>query len=139
MQKKLTIKNDINQLQLVSEFLELVGEEWGLDIELIWNLNLVLEEAVSNIIFYAYPGEVDQKIDITLTIEGNVLEIVLADSGRAFDPTLKKEPDISLPPEQREIGGLGIFLVRKLMGEVTYYRTNGRNILTMRKELLTVE
>lgn len=139
MQKKLTIKNDINQLQLVSEFLELVGEEWELDIELIWNLNLVLEEAVSNIIFYAYPGEVDQKIDITLTIEGNVLEIVLADSGRAFDPTLKKEPDISLPPEQREIGGLGIFLVRKLMGEVTYYRTNGRNILTMRKELLTVE
>lgn len=139
MQKKLTIKNDINQLQLVSEFLELAGEEWELDIELIWNLNLVLEEAVSNIIFYAYPGEVDQEIDIILTIESNVLEIVLADSGRAFDPTLKKEPDISLPPEQREIGGLGIFLVRKLMSEVTYYRINGRNMLTMRKELLTVK
>ncbi len=135
MQKTLRIKNDIHELSTVSRFLEEAGEEWGLGTAFMMSLNLVVEEAVSNIIFYAYKGEVRDAVDISLVREGGELVVTLVDHGVAFDPTLRNDPDITLSVEDRPIGGLGIFLVKKIMDEVSYRRVDDRNIFVMKKRI----
>lgn len=136
MQKTLRIKNDIGQLSVVSQFLEETGEELGLSTAFVMSLNLVLEEAVSNIIFYAYAGKNEEDgVDITLTLEQGMLTAVVRDHGIPFDPTSREDPDIMLAVEERPIGGLGIFLIKKIMDEVSYHREDGQNIFVMRKRI----
>ena len=101
MQKTLRIKNDIHELSMMNEFLEEAGEELGLSTAFMMSLNLVMEEAVSNIIFYAYKGDVEDAVDISLVREGGELIVTLIDHGIAFDPTLRKDPDITLSAEDR--------------------------------------
>ena len=137
MQKTLLLKNDIHELSTMNQFLEEAGEEMGLGPALVMSLNLVMEEAVSNIIFYAYEKDsvVEDAVDITMTLEDNILSIVLKDHGVAFDPTAKEDPDITLSAEDRQIGGLGIFLIKKIMDDVSYERTEGQNIFIMKKNI----
>lgn len=134
MQKTLRIKNDIHELSMMNQFLEEAGEELGLSTAFMMSLNLVMEEAVSNIIFYAYKGDVEDAVDISLVREGGEL-IALIDHGIAFDPTLRKDPDITLSAEDRPIGGLGIFLIKKIMDEVSYQRVDERNVFIMKKKI----
>ena len=103
--------------------------------ELNFNLNLVLEEAVSNVILYAYSKEVQKEINLLANISDNNLIFVLTDSGKEFDPTKVPDADVTLSAEEREIGGLGIFLIRQIMDTVEYQRIDGKNVLTMRKQL----
>ena len=98
MQKTLRIKNDIHELSMMNQFLEEAGEELGLSTAFMMSLNLVMEEAVSNIIFYAYKGDVEDAVDISLVREGGELIVTLIDHGIAFDPTLRKDPDIASEP-----------------------------------------
>ena len=137
MQKVLCIKNDIHELNTLTQFLEEVGDELGLSPGLVMNLNLVLEEAVSNIIFYAYPKDtvVEEAVTLTLTCEQDELLICLKAHRIAFDPTQKEDPDLTLSAEERPIGGLGIFLIRQLMDEVTYRREGDCNLFTMKKRI----
>lgn len=136
MYKMLSIKNEISELPLVNRFLEKVGEECCFSSALLMNLTLVMEEAVSNIIFYAYRKEdKGQQIDIALSFEWGVLTVTLTDTGMAFDPTAKKDPDITLSVEERPVGGLGIFLIKKIMDEVTYTREGERNVFVMKKRI----
>ena len=133
MQWKLTIRNEMQELERVNDFLQGIGETLGIDSELMMNLQLVMEEAVSNVIFYAH--EKDEKADITIEAEskGCELTFVLIDGGRAFDPTKKDTANIDVHPAHREIGGLGIFIMKQIMDEVTYRRHDGKNILKMMK------
>jgi anti-sigma regulatory factor (Ser/Thr protein kinase) len=103
--------------------------------ELNFNLNLVLEEAVSNVILYAYGKEEQKEISLVAQSCDNNLVFVLTDSGTEFDPTKVPDADITLSAEEREIGGLGIFLIRQIMNTVEYQRIDGKNVLTMRKQL----
>lgn len=120
----------------MNRFLEETVETFGLSDPLRMNLNLVLEEAVSNILFYAYKKEdKDKNVRISIALEGDLLTIVLTDTGPFFDPTTRKDPDVSLSAEERPIGGLGIFLIKKMMDEVAYKREKGRNVFTMRKKI----
>lgn len=137
MQKTLRIKNDIQELSSMNSFIEEAGEELGLSASFCMSLNLVMEEAVSNIIFYAYEKDrvVDDAVDISLEREGDRLRVVLSDHGIAFDPTAREEPDITLSVEERPIGGLGIFLIKKIMDSVVYRREGGRNVLIMTKTI----
>lgn len=136
MQRTLVIKNDINELVVMNRFLDETAETFGLSDPLRMNLNLVLEEAVSNILFYAYKKEEkDKNVRISIALEGDLLTIVLTDTGPFFDPTARKDPDVSLSAEERPIGGLGIFLIKKMMDEVMYKREQGRNVFTMRKKI----
>ena len=137
MQKVLCIKNDIHELSSLTQFLEEVGDELGLSPGLVMNLNLVLEEAVSNVIFYAYPKDaiVEEALTLTLTCEDDELTICLKDDGIAFDPTQKEDPDLTLSAEERPIGGLGIFLIRQLMDEVSYQREGDCNLFIMKKRI----
>jgi serine/threonine-protein kinase RsbW len=135
MRKQLKLKNQIGELARVNQFIEELGDELGLDMELQMNLNLVMEEMVSNIIFYAYPEGSVADIDVTAESNGNELILVLSDQGKAFDPTLKDDADPNVNPALRDIGGMGIFIVKNIMNEVTYQRLAGKNLLTMRKNI----
>lgn len=135
MTEKLILENEVSQLIVLNDFLEKTGEKFGMSEERIQALNLVLEEAVSNVIFYAYPEESGRQIEVTMAVKEGVLEVVVRDSGRPFDPTARQQPDVGLAPDEREIGGLGIFLIRRIMDRVAYRRENGENVLTMEMEL----
>jgi anti-sigma regulatory factor (Ser/Thr protein kinase) len=135
MEKKLILQNEVAEISKLAIFIEELGEEFGLSPDLVFNLNLVLEEAVSNVILYAYPKEEHQTISLIARKKDNQLIFVLTDSGKEFDPTQAPDADITLSAEDRPIGGLGIFLIRQIMNTVEYQRIEGKNVLTLGKEL----
>lgn len=135
MRKTLIIQNEINELNKLAQFIEELGDELQLAPDLIFNLNLVLEEAVSNIILYAYPKQMGKEISVQVDFSGQSLIFTLTDAGKPFDPTQAAEADITLSAEERPIGGLGIFLIKQIMNEVEYQRVEGRNVFTLKKDL----
>ena len=133
MRKELRIKNQISELEKVAQFVEEIGEELGLSMELQMNLNLVMEEMVTNVIFYAYPEGEEADIELLAKSDGKELTFVLSDQGKEFDPTAKDDADLDVNPADRELGGMGIFIVKNIMNKVTYQRLEGKNLLTMTK------
>ncbi len=103
-------------------------------LKIINSVCVAMEEVFVNIAHYAYPeggGTVKISVDINESARTAIFTVI--DSGIAFDPLKKSDPDITLPAEQRKIGGLGIFIVKKTMDSLGYTRENGENILTMTK------
>jgi len=135
-ERHLILHNDIQQIPQLAEFVEAVADLAHLDVGLTMSLNLALEEAVSNVIMYAYPKGSDGLVELEAIIRKGSMEFILSDNGTPFDPTAAPEADITLDVEDRPIGGLGIFLVRNIMDEVKYNRSDdGKNILSMTKKL----
>ncbi len=97
-------------------------------------IEVSLEELFVNIAHYAYP-EGNGWAEIRAGVEGGIVAVTLIDGGIPFDPLAKPDPDMTVPAEERPIGGLGIFMVKKKMDEMTYERKDGRNILTIRKRI----
>ena len=116
--------------------METVGGLARLSSSVTMSLNLALEEAVTNVILYAYPEGADGLVDVEAIIRKDEVQFIITDSGKPFDPTAAPEADITLDVEDRPIGGLGIFLVRNIMDSVRYERLDGKNILTMSINLL---
>lgn len=135
MEKSILLANDIAEISKLNQFIEEIGDEFSLAPDLVFNLTLVMEEAVVNVINYAYPKEEHEKIYVSARLNGGSIIMVIADNGKEFDPTLAPEADITLSAEERPIGGLGIFLIRNIMNEVKYERIEGKNILTLEKKL----
>ena len=135
MEKSIVLANDISEIGRLNEFVEEIGQDFSLSPEVIFNLNLVLEEAVVNIINYAYPKEEHERIYLSAKLREGSIVLVLTDTGKEFDPTMAPEADITLSADEREIGGLGIFLIRQIMNEVKYERIEGKNVLTLEKKL----
>lgn len=135
MEKSIVLANDISEISRLNEFVEAIGEEFSLAPDVTFNLNLVLEEAVVNIINYAYPKEEHEKIYLSAHLHNGSIVLVLTDTGKEFDPTMVPDADITLSADERQIGGLGIFLIRQIMNEVKYERIEGKNILTLEKKL----
>jgi serine/threonine-protein kinase RsbW len=133
MRKEICIRNKVSELEKVAQFIEEIGEELGLSMELQMNLNLVMEEMVTNVIFYAYPQDEEADIELLAKSDGKELTFVLSDQGKEFDPTAKEDADLDVNPAERELGGMGIFIVKNIMNKVTYQRLEGKNLLTMTK------
>ena len=131
----LTLHNNVQEASLLAPFIETIATENGLDHSLTMELNLAVEEAVVNVMEYAYPQGETGEVTIEVSLADGKLDINIIDSGSPFDPTQKSDPDTSLPVEERSIGGLGIFLVRQVMDTVSYRRDNGKNILTFTKNI----
>ena len=98
-------------------------------------LNLALEEAVVNVMNYAYPQGTVGDINIEAKGDDNLLEFIISDTGTPFNPTAQAGVDTALSAEERPIGGLGIHLVRQIMDSVSYERIDNRNVLTLRKNI----
>ena len=135
LSQSIVIKNRVSEMKRCSEFIKTVTEQLGIEPTLAGKLRLAVEEAVVNVIDYAYPMEINGKIEIGIQSDGETLRVIIRDSGVAFDPTAKEKTDVSLSAEERPIGGLGILLVRELMDSINYERINGENILTLTKKI----
>ena len=132
---RMMFHNDIKQVSRLEGWLETVSRELECPESLIPSLNLALEEAVTNVILYAYPKGIYGPVELDASREGDSLKFVLSDSGKPFDPTARPDADINASLEDRQIGGLGIHLVRSIMDAVSYEYRDGRNILTMTKNI----
>jgi len=128
----LTVQATDENLDKVLSFVEAKMEEMECSFKQINQVALALEEAYVNVAHYAYTD--GGLASIELQQDGNVLTITLIDSGKPFDPLSKDEPDITLDAQDRQIGGLGIFLIKKVMTSVSYERKDNQNILTMVKD-----
>ena len=133
LQHSLTLPNDVNTIPQLNEFLDTFCEEGGVDMETTMSLNLAMEEAVVNVMDYAYPKGTEGSVSIEARLDDGDITFVIIDSGIPFDPTAKEDADTTLPLDERNIGGLGIFLTRQIMDEIEYERDNDRNILTLKK------
>lgn len=135
IERRLTLPNDIETIPQLNEFIDNMAEEAGLDMSFTMSLNLALEEAVVNVMTYAYPEGTAGTVDIDIKTNGEQLTCVLSDSGTPFDPTQTPDADTTLSAEERPIGGLGIFLVRQIMDDISYQYVDNKNVLTLTKTL----
>ena len=106
-----------------------------MDPSTIMSMNLALEEAVVNVMSYAYTAGTRGNVDIEAQANERRLKFTISDWGIPFDPTANKEVDTTLSAEERPIGGLGIHLIRQMMDSINYERIDGKNVLTLRKKL----
>lgn len=121
-------------LDEIRDFVAEVAREGGFTEKAIYSLQLAADEAASNIIEHAYQGVANASLQITCDMQDDELIITMRDSGRPFDPSNVKQPNLKADLSKRQIGGLGIYLMRKLMDEVRY-ESNAKtgNLLTMTK------
>jgi serine/threonine-protein kinase RsbW len=110
-----------------------VARDGGFTEKTIYSLQLAADEAASNIIEHAYEGISDASLFMTCDIHDDQLIITMRDTGRSFNPTSVKEPNLKADLSERQIGGLGVYLMRKLMDTVKYESSKTGNLLTMTK------
>ena len=130
---RLVLRNEVNQISLLPAFVEDTVKASKLDHGMTDSLNLALEEAVTNVILYAYPEGASGDVLIDAAAGEKALYFTITDTGKAFDPTTKEDVDINAGIEDRPVGGLGIHLVRKIMDDVRYERIGGKNVLYLTK------
>ncbi|MEG2673755.1 MAG: ATP-binding protein [Muribaculaceae bacterium] len=135
MKKELIINNDLMEIHKVTDFIAEIGETLRLRHDVVTKVNLAIEEAVVNIIRYAYPPPEKNEISLYASFTNKELTFLLTDSGIPFDPTKFDDVDVTLSIEERQVGGLGIMLIRKIMNEVTYNRIDGENRLILKRKL----
>ncbi len=135
LKEMLVLKNDIHEVIRFSSFIKSAIAKLDIEASLARQLRLAVEEAVVNVIEYAYPIGTDGDITIKLMSDGHNLRFQIIDAGVPFDPTKKEKTDTTLSIEDRQVGGLGILLVRELMDTINYERVDGKNILTLIKYL----
>ena len=135
--KEMTFKATLENIGHVTAFVEAALEEAGCGMKPLMQINVAMDELFANVARYAYPekeGEATVRFDVEE--ETRTAVITLIDRGIPFNPLEVKEPDTTSPGDQRPIGGLGIFLVRKTMDAVEYRHEDGFNILTIRKKIV---
>ena len=133
--RTITLPNDVQAVPQLSDFIDKVCIALDIDDYTATQINLAMEEAVVNVMKYAYPVGTLGDIDIEAQADDVRLRFTITDSGKPFDPTARKEVDTTLSAEERPIGGLGIHLVRQIMDSMNYERLGDKNVLTLRKKL----
>lgn len=132
----LTLRNDLAEIPRLAEAVETFGAALGLPPTLLYPFNLAFDELITNTVSYGYADVAEHAIEVRLLWEGDRLSAEVIDDGRPFDPlTQAPEPDLDAPLEARRIGGLGVYLVKTLMDEVSYRRDGAYNHLRFAKRL----
>lgn len=133
---KITFDADFDNLDEIREFVGEAARQVGFSDKEIYSIQLAADEASSNIIEHAYAGVGDGKIEIDCRASENELTIVMRDHGKSFNPSSVPEPNVKADLSERKIGGLGMYLMRKLMDEVSYESSlETGNMLTMVKRM----
>ena len=134
--KELKVKALLESIPAVTEFIDAELEALDCPMKAQMQIDVAIDEMFSNIAHYAYENEVgDAIVRFGFDADTRTASIVFEDNGISFDPLAKADPDVTLNAEERGIGGLGIFLVKKTMDRVEYRREDGRNILTIEKRI----
>ena len=128
-----TLKNEVKYVKELNAFVKSVNDKLGIEPSMANGIKLAVEEAVVNVIDYAYPIGTNGDITVRALSDGHKLKFVIIDSGIVFDPTEVAEADTSLSAEERPVGGLGLLLVRELMDSINYERIDSKNTLTLIK------
>src|SRR3954469_18228958 len=129
------ISANVHEIERLNRLIRQFGELHDLPGRALYAVNLALDEVVSNIVLYGCDGSNDAPIVINMEVRGTELMATVEDSGREFDPLSLPPPDLNAPLDQRQVGGLGIHLMRSLMDAVEYRRHDSKNLLTMRKRV----
>ncbi len=128
---EITVAAKVEEIPIISEFIEELMKTSGFDMKKIMEVQLAAEEACTNIALYAYPGRVGN-IHIEARVEDG-LHLDIEDEGMPFDPTKLDAPLIKLGAEERPIGGLGVYLIKTYVDDISYEFKEGKNILRLVK------
>lgn len=131
----LALANKISELEHIHLTVNELLDKWEIPAALGFTLDLVLEEAFTNVVKYAFDDDQPHQIFLEFEKTGDQLEIRLIDDGLSYDPTQKTDPDIEAPVEERQVGGLGIFLIKQFMDSVEYQRKDNKNYLILTKQI----
>ena len=133
--RSILLSNDVQEVPVLSVFINGICEDMHFDKLTKAGVCLAIEEAVVNVMNYAYPKAIKGDIHLTVTVENEIVSFVLRDNGKPFDPTAVEKVDVESHVERRSMGGLGIHLIRHYMDDVSYEYVDSQNVLTMRKKL----
>lgn len=132
--RKLILINKLSEIEKIDLLLSQISKEWKLSDTDVFELNLIIEEWVSNIIFYAFEDDDEHEIVIKLELKANTITIAIIDDGKKFNLNdLPATNELSKPIKERKPGGLGIHFVKELSDSVEYSRKNGKNELLLTK------
>lgn len=134
--KEITITATVENIGVVTEFVDSQLEELNCPMKAQFQINIAIDELFGNIAHYAYDPDVGPAT-VRVEVEEDPLAVIITfmDGGVPYDPLAKSDPDTTLSAEERDIGGLGIFLVKKSMDEIKYEYKNGQNILRIKKHI----
>jgi phosphoserine phosphatase RsbU/P len=125
------IKNKLPDIVAVNETFEAFAETFHIPPAIAVKFNIIFDELLNNIISYAYVDDEEHNIEVRMKRTGSRLNVTISDDGTPFNPLSLEKPDTELSLEDRDIGGMGIHLVRNLVDEVFYHRRIGRNVITI--------
>ena len=137
--KDITVDATLDNLEVVQNFVSEELENQGCSMKVMMQIEIAVEEIYVNIVHYAYNPEIG-KATIRCEVTDDPMQVIIQflDSGVPFDPLAKEDADITLSAEERQIGGLGIFMVKQSMDEVSYEYVEGKNVLTIKKVLQNI-
>ena len=129
-----SFKNQLAEIERLGETLTAFAQQQGWSPQFLFETNVAIEELLTNIISYGYADEQAHDITLRLSDATTELTVEMEDDGRPFNPLEQSAPDVTLPLEERKVGGLGIHLVRQFMTDLVYQRTEGENRILLKKK-----
>ena len=134
--KELTIAATVESIETVTDFVNEQLEAYDCPMKVVMQIDIAIDELFSNIAHYAYNPETgDATVRVEVIEDPMAVIITFIDNGVPYDPLKQKDPDTTLSAEERELGGLGIYMVKKTMDDITYEYKDGKNILSIKKHL----
>lgn len=132
---RIILRNELPEIQKLHLELENFAQACGFSLRTLFEVKLVLEEIVANVISYAYEDSQSHEIVVQAQLANGELILAVEDDGRSFNPLLMPPPDLESSLEQRKVGGLGLHLVREFTQSISYVRKDGKNHLVLRKKI----
>jgi anti-sigma regulatory factor (Ser/Thr protein kinase) len=133
------LKNDLAEIARLSESVDEIGRNHGIAAEVLYAVNLALDEILTNVISYGYAESGERVIQVRLTIAAGELVAEIEDDACPFNPLEAPAPEVNAPLQEKPLGGLGIHLARTMTDGMAYRRENGKNILTFRKKFAVAQ
>lgn len=133
--ERVEIKNNLQELSRLASLIEEFCEKHELGMRITFQINLIIDEIITNIISYGFEDEFEHIIVIELDLQDEILHCSISDDGLAFDPLIVEKPNLDEGVEDRKIGGLGIHFVKTMIDDISYERKDGKNILRFSKNI----